>query len=92
MSERTQALKRIYIYIVGSICVFFWKTFARLLSLVNLVHTLITGKRNERIAYHSNLFCAFQYRFERYMNFTTDKNDMFSNTRKGIDPLDMEEY
>jgi hypothetical protein len=92
MSERSQALKRISYYVVGTIFIFFWRILIRFLSILNLLYTLVMNERNEKIAYFSNLFCAFQYRFERYIAFTTDKDDMFSKLKKGIDPLDMEEW
>ena len=92
MSERTECLKRITFFIFANIFCFLWKLWARFLSLINFFYTLILDKRNEKLAYHCNLFCAFQYRLERYLNFTTDKKGMFSRKDKPIDPLDMEEW
>ena len=92
MSERSEALTRIPMFIIGSIAVFLFKIVARLASLLNLVYTFIANRRNEKLAYFCNLFCAFQCRFERYINFTANKNDSFQNMNKGLDPLDMEEW
>ena len=92
MSERSEALVRIPMFIIGSIAVFLFKIIARLASLLNLFYTFFMNKRNEKLSYFCNLFCAFQYRYERYINFTTDKNDFLQNISKGVDPLDMEEW
>lgn len=92
MSERSEALKRIPWFIIGEIAVSLFKSLARFFSLLNFFHTFLFNKRNEKLSYFCNLFCAFQYRYERYINFTTDKNDFLQNINKGLDPLDMEEW
>lgn len=73
MNERVEALARIPIGIVASIILGLWQYLIIFLVVVHFFYVLVFGRRHRGIAEFANLWVTYQYRIERYLNFTTNR-------------------
>lgn len=90
MGERKEALIRIPVGIIACILLELWEVLIRFLLIIHFFYTLITGKRSKPIANFANKWINYQYRFERYINFTTnDRIFPFRDFHKELEKVDM---
>jgi len=73
MSERTEALMRIVVFIVSGFILSLWKTLIELIVVIHWVVVIITGKRIKDLAEFSHIFNCQMYAFLKYMTFATNK-------------------
>jgi len=76
MGERGEALMRIIVLIVSGIILSIWKILIQIITVVNFVWTLITGKRIRDLAEFSEMWNTQIYVFLRYMTFVTNERPM----------------
>ncbi len=72
-SERGEAWFRIIVAIVSGIILGVWRWFISLLSIVNWLITVFTGKRNKDVAELCEYWNTEVYKFVRYMTFVTNE-------------------
>jgi hypothetical protein len=71
--ERKEALMRIFVWIVSGIILLAWRYFIYVLVLVNLIYTLISGKRLKDLAEMSEMWNTQWYIFQRYLIFVSNR-------------------
>ena len=71
--ERKEALIRIFILIISGIILAAWRSFIYLLVIVNLVYTLVAGKRLRELAELSEVWNTQLYIFQRYIIFVSNR-------------------
>lgn len=85
MGERAEVLIRIFVGIVSGIILGIWKMIIQLFGIINLIWTLITGKRIRELAVLSEIWNTQMYTYLRYMTFVTNQRPMpFRNITKSI--------
>jgi hypothetical protein len=90
VSERGEAIIRIFVSIVSGILLNFWKFAVAILTIFHWVYVILTGERHEGIAKFSNHYCTQDYRFNRYMTFATNERPFpFTESGKDILPVVM---
>lgn len=72
-NENTEALMRIVVGVVTGITLEVWGALVGVLILVNLVMTLVNGKRNKDIAEFCETWSTQFYNYMRYMTFNSNK-------------------
>ena len=72
-AERSEALMRIVIGFVSGIILYFWTYVIFAFIVVNLVYTLIKGKRSKEIAELCETYNTQLYVFWRYMTFVSNE-------------------
>lgn len=73
MSERIEALVRIFVGIVSGLILGMWGIIAVLVVFLHWLYVLIFGKRNTKAAEMSHNWVHEVYRFNRYLSFHTNK-------------------
>jgi len=73
MSERIEALMRIFVGIVSGIILGVWRILIKVLAIINWIIALITGERNKGIAELCEIWNTQAYVFLRYMTFVSNK-------------------
>ena len=92
MSEKKEAWMRIVVGVVSGIILSLWKTLVFVLSILNFIHTIFSGKRHKGLAEFCNLWTTQAYRFIRYMTFATNSRPFpFSDMSDVIHPVDIKE-
>lgn len=82
-SERGEAWFRIIVAIVSGIVLGVWKWIVTILSIINWIITVITGKRNRDIAEFCEYWNTEMYKFIRYMTFVSNIRPFpFSNVER----------
>jgi hypothetical protein len=71
--ERGEALMRIVVGVVSGIILYVWAYVIILFFIINLIYTIIKGKRMKELAEMSEIFNTQAYTFYRYMTFGTNK-------------------
>lgn len=71
--ERGEALMRIVVGIVSGIIIYVWAYLIALFFIINLVYTIIKGKRMQELAEMSEVWNTQAYTFYRYMTFLSNK-------------------
>ncbi len=71
-NERLEALMRIVVAVVSGIILSVWRYFVVLISLVNFIYTIFTGKRMKELAGMAELWNSQWYVFQRYMIFQSN--------------------
>ena len=90
MSERTEALLRIVVGIVGMVVVYFWRILVQVVIILHWIIVIITGKRNADLAKFTNYYTTFYYNYLRYITFATNKRVFpFEEFGNVIEPVDM---
>jgi hypothetical protein len=83
LSERQEAWFRIVVFIVSGIILAIWKWLVMLLSVVNWLVVVVSGKRNKEMAVFCEYWNTEIYKFFRYMTFVSNKRSFpFSNLEK----------
>lgn len=72
-AERSESLMRIVIGFVSGIILYFWTYVIFAFIVVNLVYTLIKGKRSKEIAELCETYNTQLYVFWRYMTFVSNE-------------------
>ena len=73
MSERTEALMRIVVFIVSGIILGLWKALIEIVVLIHWIVVMITGKRIKGLAEFAHIYNSQVYAFLKYMTFATNK-------------------
>ena len=85
MSERAEALMRIVVGIVSGIVLVVWRYFIGVISLINFVYTVFTGKRLKRLSELGEIWNTQWYIFQRYMVFQSNSRPFpFTDLSKSI--------
>jgi len=85
MGERLEVLMRIVVAIVSGIILTIWRVFIVLLAVINLVYTLIMGKRLKELARLCEIWNTQLYIFVRYLIFVTNERPFpFNSLTKNI--------
>ena len=71
--ERKEALIRIFVLIISGIILAAWRSFIYVLVIVNLVYTLVAGKRLKELAELSEVWNTQLYIFQRYIIFVSNR-------------------
>ena len=71
--ERKEALMRIFVWIITGIILLAWRTFIYVLVLINLIYTLIFGKRLKDLAELGEMWNTQWYIFQRYILFVSNR-------------------
>ena len=72
-AERSEALMRIIVGFVSGIILYIWAYIIFAFIVVNLVYTLIKGKRSKEIAELCETYNTQLYVFWRYMTFVSNE-------------------
>ncbi len=90
MGERSEAFMRTLVAIVSGIILGLWSYLIAFLFFVHFFYILISGRRSKRIAEHVNKWINFQYKFSRYLHFTTNERPFpFSEFPKVLEKVDI---
>ena len=73
MSERTEALMRIFVGIVTGIILYFWGYLVVILLVINFVYTIFAGKRLKELAEMCEIWNTQAYVLKRYLIFESNK-------------------
>ena len=73
MSERTEALMRIFVGIVTGIILYFWGYLVIILLVINFVYTIFAGKRLKELAEMCEIWNTQAYVLKRYLIFESNK-------------------
>ena len=85
MGERLEVLMRIIVSIVSGIILTIWRVFIVILAVINLVYTLIMGKRLKELARLCEIWNTQLYIFVRYLIFVTNERPFpFNSLTKNI--------
>lgn len=71
--ERKEALMRIFVWIISGIILMAWRYFIYVLVIVNLIYTLISGKRLRDLAEMGEVWNTQWYIFQRYILFVSNR-------------------
>ena len=72
MSERKEAWFRIIVGIISGIILSVWKILVIILSIINWLVTVISGKRNKDLAVFCEYWNTETYKFIRYLTFVSN--------------------
>ena len=85
MSERTEALMRIFVGIVTGIILYFWGYLVVILLVINFVYTIFVGKRLKELANMCEIWNTQAYTLKRYIIFESNKRPFpFSKLEKSM--------
>ena len=73
MSERLEALMRIFVAIVTGIILYFWGYLIVVLVVINFVYTIFAGKRLKELANMCEIWNTQAYVLKRYIIFQSNK-------------------
>jgi len=83
LSERQEAFFRIVVLIVSGIILSVWGILIKVLTIVNWVITIFTGKRNKDMADLCEYWNTEIYKYIRYITFVSNKRPFpFSNVER----------
>lgn len=83
--EREEVLWRILIAIVSGIILYIWGYAVAIVAIINLVYTLIFGKRIKELAEFSEIWATQFYYFARYISFVSNERPFpFKELKKNI--------
>jgi len=71
--ERSEALMRIFVFVVTGIVLLVWRSFIYVLVIINLIYTLVMGKRLKDLAELSEIWNTQWYVFQRYLIFVSNR-------------------
>ncbi len=84
-SERIEALIRIAVFVVSGFILLIWRTFTYTITLINLIYTLMVGKRLRDVAELSEIWNTQWYIFQRYIIFVSNQRPFpFGKLEKNI--------
>ena len=90
MSEREEAIIRIFVGIVSGILLEIWKFVVAILAIFHWIYVILTGERHAGLAKFSNQYCTQKYKFNRYMTFVTNERPFpFNGSGKDVLPVVM---
>jgi hypothetical protein len=72
-SERKEAWMRIVVLIVSGIILGLWKALIQIITLVNWIIVIFSGKRSKELAEFSEIWNTQVYVYLRYMTFVTNR-------------------
>lgn len=72
-SERKEAWFRILVAIISGILLGVWKAIIIILSIINWIVVVFSGKRNKSIAEFCEYWNTETYKFIRYLTFVSNK-------------------
>lgn len=85
MGERGEILLRIPIAIVSGIVLDIWGVFVFIISAMNWIYTLFTGKRNKGLSDLSEIWSTQLYTYLRYLTLVSNERPFpFKDLRKSI--------
>jgi len=85
MSERKESWMRIIVCIVSGIVLSIWKMFIQVLTVINWIYTIFTGKRMRELANLCEIWNTQSYTFLKYITFVTnDRPFPFEKLTKNI--------
>jgi hypothetical protein len=88
VSERGEAIVRIFIGIVSGILLHIWEIVVAILAIFHWIYVILTGERHAGLAKFSNQYCTQDYKFNRYMTFVTNERPFpFNGTGKDVLPV-----
>ncbi len=70
--ERKEAWFRILVFIIGGIILAVWSVIVKILSIINWLIAVITGKRSRSLAMFCEYWNSEVYKFLKYMTFVTN--------------------
>ncbi len=70
--ERKEAWFRILVFIISGIILSAWCVLVKILSIINWLITIISGKRNRSLAMFCEYWNTETYKFLKYMTFVTN--------------------
>ncbi len=83
MSERKEAWFRIIVCIITGIILSIWKVVILVLSIINWLIVVFSGKRNKSIALFCEYYNTEMYKFLRYLTFVSNSRPFpFSDIEK----------
>jgi len=89
MSERKEVFMRIIVGIITGIILVVWRWLIFIFVIINLVYTLVKGKRNKELAELSEVWNTQWYVFQRYMIFASNKRPFpFNSLEKSMNSHD----
>ena len=71
--ERKEAFIRNFVLIISGIILAAWRSFIYVLVIINLVYTLVAGKRLRELAELSEVWNTQLYIFQRYIIFVSNR-------------------
>ena len=81
--EQQEALWRILIFFISGIIITVWMYLAFILSLINVIYTLIKNSRHKEIAEFTEYFNTELYKFSRYISGISNQRPFpFSNVER----------
>ena len=90
MSERIEAILRIFIGIISGFILGLWKIIVQVVVLIHWIYVILTGKRNKALAEFSNRWVTFVYNYIRYMTFSTNKRPFpFNDFGEDVEKVEM---
>jgi|TARA_B100002003_G_scaffold243969_1_gene269227 uncharacterized membrane protein len=90
MSERTEAILRIFIGIISGFILGLWKIIVQVVVIIHWLYAILTGERNKGMAEFSNRWVTYVYQYLRYMTFSTNKRPFpFNEFGKDIEKVDI---
>jgi heme/copper-type cytochrome/quinol oxidase subunit 2 len=85
-SERLEALMRIVVLIISGAILIVWRVFVYVFIIINLIYTLITGRRMKYLAELSEVWNTQWYFFQRYIIFESNIRPFpFSDLARSLD-------
>jgi len=88
-SERKEVFVRIFVVVITGIILSVWRWLIFLFIFINLLYTLVKGKRNKEIASLSEVWNTQWYVFNRYIIFQSNRRPFpFGHLEKSISPHD----
>jgi sorbitol-specific phosphotransferase system component IIC len=70
--ERKEAWFRILVFIISGIILAAWSALVKILSIINWLIAVISGKRNKGLAMFCEYWNTEVYKFLKYMTFVTN--------------------
>lgn len=87
--ERSEALMRIVVGLVGGIIFYVWTYVIGIFVLVNLVYTLIKGEKSKDLAKLCETYNTQIYYYFRYMTFVSNERPFpFESLRKDLSKVE----
>jgi len=85
-AERLEALMRIAVLIISGLILVVWRFFVYIFIIINLIYTLIAGKRFRYLAELSEVWNTQWYVFQKYIIFLDNRRPFpFGRIRDNID-------
>ena len=85
-TERIEALMRIVVFIISGLILIVWRFFVYIFIIINLIYTLISGRRFQYLAELSEVWNTQWYVFQKYIIFLDNRRPFpFGRIRNSID-------